>query len=322
MIPERTRPGLAMAAAGSFSHFDALLEAVAPLDDIPVAVVDAAQEEVLRGACEARLQSIVEPVLIGDEAQIRAMLRDIGMDQGSCPNFRIVPAENSEAAAELAVQMVEKGEVKALMKGHIHSDAFLHPILARLRTGQRLSHVFVTELKSYHKLLLITDAAINIAPDLLTKAAILQNAVDLARLLGVECPKAAVLSAIEMVNPAIVSTVDAACLAKMGDRGQIQHALVDGPLAFDNAISAHSAEIKGIRSPVVGDVDILLVPDLVSGNILAKDLEYMAGATLAGIVLGARVPVILTSRADPPRARLVSSALAALVYYGQSKKEN
>ncbi len=320
MIPERNGPGPAE-SAGPFSHFDALLEAVAPLDDIPVAVVDAAQEEVLRGACEARLQSIVEPVLIGDAERIRAMLQDIGMDHGSCPNFRIVHAENGEAAAELAVQMVEKGEVQALMKGHIHSDDFLHPILARLRTGRRLSHVFVTELKSYYKLLLITDAAINIAPDLLTKAAILQNAVDLARLLGVECPKAAVLSAIEKVNPAIVSTVDAACLAKMGDRGQIRHALVDGPLAFDNAISAHSAEIKGIRSPVSGEVDILLVPDLVSGNILAKDLEYMAGATLAGIVLGAQVPVILTSRADPPRARLVSSALAALVHYGHAGKK-
>ncbi|MBW9250262.1 MAG: bifunctional enoyl-CoA hydratase/phosphate acetyltransferase, partial [Acidithiobacillus ferriphilus] len=285
-----------------YAHFDALLAAVAPLNDIPVAVVDAAEEHVLRGACEAKLQSIVDPILIGDENKIRGLLPELGYDSGVCPDFRIIHVDGAEAAAEKGVELVLAGEAKALMKGHLHSDAFLHPILAKLRTDRRLSHVFVADIKTYPKLLLITDAAINIAPDLTTKAAILQNAIDLARILDVTQPKAAILSAVEVVNPAIVSTVDAACLSKMAERGQITGALVDGPLAFDNAISKESAEIKGIQSAVAGDADILLVPDLVSGNILAKDLEYLAGATLAGIVMGARVPVILTSRADPARA--------------------
>ena len=298
-----------------YAHFDALLAAVAPLNDIPVAVVDAAEEHVLRGACEAKLQSIVDPILIGDENKIRSLLLKLGHDSGVCPNFRIIHVDSAEAAAEKGVELVLAGEAKALMKGHLHSDAFLHPILAKLRTDRRLSHVFVADIKTYPKLLLITDAAINIAPDLTTKAAILQNAIDLARILDVTQPKAAILSAVEVVNPAIVSTVDAACLSKMAERGQITGALVDGPLAFDNAISKESAEIKGIQSAVAGDADILLVPDLVSGNILAKDLEYLAGATLAGIVMGAKVPVILTSRADPARARLVSAALAALIHY-------
>ena len=303
-----------------FSHFDAILQQVAPLDDIPVAVVDAGQKEVLEAACAARAQSIVEPILLGNAQKIRALLTGLEQDTGNCPSFRIVDVPNSEAAAAEAVQMVERGEAAAIMKGHIHSDAFLHPILAKLRTDRRLSQIFVAELESYHKPLLITDAAINISPDLLSKAAILQNAIDLARILGVEQPKAAALSAVETVNPAIASTVDAACLAKMAERGQIRHAIVDGPLAFDNAISAQSAEVKGIHSPVAGDVDILLVPDLVSGNILAKDLEYLAHASLAGIVMGAKVPIILTSRADPPRARLVSAALAALLHYTEKSE--
>lgn len=298
-----------------YAHFDALLAAVAPLDDIPVAVVDAAEEHVLRGACEAKIQSIIEPILIGDEPRIRHLLRTLETDFGHCPALRIIHADSAEAAAERGVELVLSGEAKALMKGHLHSDAFLHPILAKLRTDRRLSHVFVADLKTYPKLLLITDAAINIAPDLLTKAAILQNAIDLAHLLDVAEPKAAILSAVEIINPAIVSTMDAACLSKMAERGQITGAQVDGPLAFDNAISKESARIKGIHSGVAGEADILVVPDLVSGNILAKDLEYLAGATLAGIVMGAKVPVILTSRADPARARLVSAGLAALVHY-------
>ncbi|MHB0887305.1 bifunctional enoyl-CoA hydratase/phosphate acetyltransferase [Acidithiobacillus sp.] len=300
-----------------FANFDALLATVAPLDDIPVAVVDAAEEHVLRGACEAKRQSIIEPILIGDEKRIRQLLAEMEMPASgaSCPNFQIIDVPNSVAAAEEGVEMVLAGAAKALMKGHLHSDAFLHPILARLRTDRRLSHIFVADLQTYPKLLLISDAAINISPDLLTKAAILQNAIDLAHILDVAEPKAAILSAVEVINPAIPSTVDAACLSKMAERGQIQGALVDGPLAFDNAISRESAEIKGIHSAVAGDADILIVPDLVSGNILAKDLEYLAGATLAGIVMGAKVPIILTSRADPARARLVSAALAALVHY-------
>jgi len=299
----------------AYPHFDDLLAAIAPLPDIPVAVVDAAEEHVLLGACEAKKQSIVEPILIGDPDKIRHLLQQMGADSGTCPNFQIVAADNPDDAADKGVEMVLSGAAKALMKGHLHSDAFLHPILAKLRTEKRLSHIFVTDISSYHKLLLITDAAINITPDLPTKAAILQNAIDLAHFLDVAHPKAAILSAVEVVNPAIASTVDAACLSKMAERGQITDALVDGPLAFDNAISRESAQIKGIRSEVAGDADILLVPDLVSGNILAKDLEYLAGATMAGIVMGAKVPVILTSRSDPARARLVSAALAALIHY-------
>lgn len=302
----------------SYAHFDDLLAAIAPLPDIPVAVVDATEAHVLQGACEAKQQSIVEPILIGDAAKIRQLLLQLGADSGNCPNFQIVPADSPEAAADIGVEMVLAGKAQAIMKGHLHSDAFLHPILSKLRTGKRLSHIFVTDIASYHKLLLITDAAINITPDLLTKAAILQNAIDLAHILDVSRPKAAILSAVEVVNPAIVSTVDAACLSKMAERGQITDALVDGPLAFDNAISSESAQIKGIHSTVAGDADILVVPDLVSGNILAKDLEYLAGATMAGIVMGAKVPVILTSRADPARARLVSAALAALIHYHQA----
>ncbi|WP_123101842.1 bifunctional enoyl-CoA hydratase/phosphate acetyltransferase [Acidithiobacillus sulfuriphilus] len=304
-----------------FANFDALLATVAPLEDIPVAVVDAAEEHVLRGACDAKQQSIIEPILIGDERRIRQLLAEMGIPASgaSCPNFQIIDVPNSVAAAEKGVEMVLSGAVKAIMKGHLHSDAFLHPILAQLRTERRLSHIFVADLQTYPKLLLISDAAINISPDLLTKAAILQNAIDLAHILDVAEPKAAILSAVEVINPAIPSTVDAACLSKMAERGQIQGALVDGPLAFDNAISRESAEIKGIHSAVAGDADILIVPDLVSGNILAKDLEYLAGATLAGIVIGAKVPIILTSRADPARARLVSAALAALVHYRSAK---
>ncbi|CAB1129972.1 phosphate BCFA and butyryl coenzyme A transferase [Candidatus Hydrogenisulfobacillus filiaventi] len=289
--------------------FGELLQAVRGLPPLPVAVVDAAEEHVLRGACEARDAGLIDPILIGRGDRIRALLERIG----PCPDLPVVEEPDDDAAAERGVAMVLEGRARALMKGHIHSDAFLHPVLAKLRGTRRISHVFMVELASYPKLLAVTDAAININPDLMAKAAILQNAVDLLRLLGREEPKAAALSAVEVINPAIPSTVDAACLAKMADRGQIRGALVDGPLAFDNAISRESAEIKGIRSAVAGEVDILLVPDLVSGNILAKDLEYLAGATLAGVVLGARAPIILTSRADPPRARLVSAALAVLV---------
>ncbi|WP_312260993.1 bifunctional enoyl-CoA hydratase/phosphate acetyltransferase [Candidatus Igneacidithiobacillus taiwanensis] len=296
-----------------YPHFDALLAAVSSLPPLPIAVVDATEEHVLRGACAAHASGIIEPILIGSESKIRSLLSTLCSEYSGCASIEIVAAETEADAAEKGVAIVASGRAKALMKGHLHTDTFLHPILARCRTERRLSHVFVADIASYPKLLLITDAAINISPDLPTKAAILQNAIDLANILEVEHPKAAVLSAVEVINPAIPSTIDAACLAKMADRGQILGAEVDGPLAFDNAISAEAARIKGIRSTVAGDADILLVPDLVSGNILAKDLEYLAGASLAGIVLGARVPIILNSRADPVRARLVSTALAVLM---------
>jgi phosphate butyryltransferase len=295
-----------------FSRFQHLLAEAEVLGPISVAVVEATERQVLEGAKEAADQHLIVPLLIGDEKRIRALAREL--DWGS-DNFQIIPATSDEETAHLGVQLIADGQAQAIMKGHIHTDILLHPILAQLRKGRRLSHVFVAEMPSYAKLLFVTDGAINIAPDLLTKAAILQNAIDLVRLLGIDQVKAAALSAIETVNPNIPSTIEAACLSKMAERGQISGAIVDGPLAFDNAISAESARVKGIQSPVSGDVDIVLVPDLVSGNILAKDLEYLAGALLAGVVIGAEVPIILTSRADPPQARLASAALATIIYH-------
>lgn len=292
-----------------FTTFEDLLRAVRDLPAMPIAVIDADERHVLEGVCEATEAGYIDPVLIGDEAGIRRKLDTIA----GAKRLRIVHAPEEDAMAEKGVEFIEKGEVKALMKGHIHTDTFLHPILLHhLQGRKRISHVFLADLKTYPKLLYITDAAINISPDLPTKMHIVQNAVDFSRLLGVEQPRVAALSAVEVVNPAIASTIDAACLAKMADRGQIKGAIVDGPLAFDNAISAESAEVKGIRSPVAGDVDILMVPDLVSGNILGKDLEYLAGAQMAGFVVGTKVPIVLTSRSDPPRARLISCAVAAL----------
>jgi phosphotransacetylase len=292
-----------------FTTFEDLLRSVRGLPAMPLAVIDADERHVLEGVCEATEAGYIDPILIGDETRIRSKLDTMA----GTKHFRIVHAPEEDAMAEKGVELIEKGAVRALMKGHIHTDAFLHPILLHhLQGKKRISHVFLADLKTYPKLLYITDAAINISPDLPTKMHIVQNAVDLSRLLGVERPKVAALSAVEVVNPAIVSTIDAACLAKMADRGQIEGAVVDGPLAFDNAISAESARVKGIRSPVAGDVDILMVPDLVSGNILGKDLEYLAGAQMAGLVVGTRVPIILTSRSDPPRARLISCAVAAL----------
>lgn len=230
-------------------------------------------------------------------------------------------ASSEQEAAHEGVRLVKSGVAHALMKGDLHTDVFLNPILNQLRVGKRVSHVFVTELARYHKLLYVTDAAVNIAPDLKTKAEIIQNAVGMAHVLGINEPRTAILSAIEVINPAIPCTIDAACLAKMADRGQFPGALVDGPLAFDNAISAESAAIKGIRSPVCGEVDLLLVPDLVSGNILAKTLEYLAGATLAGVVLGAVVPIILTSRADPPQAHVASAAVSNVLFHRRRERQ-
>jgi phosphotransacetylase len=293
-----------------FANFDELLKAVQYLPAMPMAVIDADELHVLEGACEAAEAGYVDPILIGDENRIRDLLKTITCSK----TFRIIHAPDEDDMAEKGVDLIEKGDVLALMKGHIHTAEFLHPILAHhLQGKKRISHLFLADMKTYPKLLYITDAAINISPDLTMKMHIVQNAVDMARLLGVSLPKVAALSAVEVVNPAIPSTIDAACLGKMSDRGQIKGGVVDGPLAFDNAISAESARIKGIESPVSGDVDILLVPDLVSGNILGKDLEYLAGAQMAGFVAGTKVPIILTSRSDPPRARLISCAVANLV---------
>jgi len=289
----------------------AILERARNHPPLPVAVVDAQEAHVLVGVVEASDHGLIEPVLLGPRAQIESVCRQLGCPPDRFPVIDMAPAAQ---AAEAGVQLVLEGKASALIKGWIHTDELMRPVLRRLRTARRVSHVFIADLPTYHKLLFITDAAINIAPDLATKAAILQNAIDLVRILGVDRPKAAALSAIELVKPSIPSTLDAACLSKMAQRGQITHAEVDGPLAFDNAISRDAARIKQINSVVAGEADILLAPDLDAGNILAKDLEYLAGATLAGIVIGAGVPLMLTSRSDPPAARLISAAIAVLLH--------
>ena len=278
---------------------------------VSVAVVDAGEEHVLKGAFEAADAGLINPILIGRKNQIDPLCQKLGY---SSNQFTVIEAHSEKESAQKGIELVQAGEAQALAKGWIHTDALMRPVLKNLRTERRVSHVFVTDLPNYHKLLFITDAAINIEPDLLTKAEIVQNAVDLARILGLETPKVAALSAVEVVKPAIQSTCDAACLSKMAQRRQIKHAIIDGPLAFDNAISKQAARIKQIDSEVSGDADILLAPDLPAGNILAKDLEYLANATLAGIVIGAQVPVILTSRSDGAVARIASAAICSLVH--------
>ncbi len=290
---------------------------------IRVAVVAADQGLVLESVQQAVALGLIEPRLIGDPDAILACADAVGMEIGP---HEIVGAASEDEAARIGADLVRHGNADAVMKGNIHSDAFMRALLDAERglrvPGQRVSHVFMVDIPAYPKLLAITDAAINITPDLNAKAQILQNAIALVRLLGVKTPKAAVLSAVETINPAIASTLDAACLALMAKRGQIAGAIVDGPMAFDNAISADAAREKGIVSEVAGDVDILLVPDLVSGNILAKNLEYLAGATVAGIVLGLAAPVVLSSRADPPAARLAALALAVLMHRPAPQKDH
>ncbi len=278
-----------------------------------VAVAAAAHKLVLQSVQRAVEQGLIIPLLVGREEDIRQRALEIGW---ALEHEQIVPTPTNSAAADAAVSLVREGQAQVLMKGYLHTDEMLRSVLRQetgLRTDRLLSHVFVLEVPTYHKLLLITDAAINITPDISQKASITQNAVDLARRLGVGTPKVAALSSIETINPNIPSTVHAACLSKMSERGQIKGAIVDGPLAFDNAISAEAAQDKGINSPVAGDVDVVVVPDLDAGNILSKNLEYLASAKMAGIVMGASVPVVLTSRSDPPRARVYSLALASLL---------
>ncbi len=294
------------------SRLQELIKQAKTLPPVTVAVVDAGEAHVLKGAFEAADAGLIIPVLVGRKKVIDTVCQNIGYSSG---HLNIIEAVSEQEAAQKGIELVQAGEAQALAKGWIHTDALImRPVLKHLRTARRVSHVFIADLPKYHKLLYITDAAINIEPDLLTKAAIVQNAVDLARILGVSLPKVAALSAVEVVKPAISSTCDAACLSKMAQRRQITNAIVDGPLAFDNAISKQAAEIKQIESEVSGEADILLAPDLPAGNILAKDLDYLANATLAGIVLGAQVPIILTSRSDGAVARLASAAVCSLVH--------
>lgn len=284
-------------------------------DPIRVAVVNAAQKVVLETLSEAVELGIIEPILIGESNAIRELAVSAGIRNAT---ERIIDVKGDAAAAAAGVSLIRDGDADVLMKGHIHTDVFLRAILdsehgLRL-AGRRVSHAFLCDIPSYSKFLVITDAAINIAPNLNAKAQILQNAIELCQLLGIDTPKAAVLSAVETVNPEIPSTLDAAALTMMALRDQIHGAIVDGPLAFDNAISRMAATQKGIASKVAGQSDILLVPDLVSGNVLAKTLEYLAGAVAAGVVLGLSAPVILSSRSDPSSSRLAALALAALIH--------
>lgn len=293
------------------ARFNDLLAIVRSMPAVRCAVAHPCDEGSLRGAVDAAGYGLLEPVLIGPEARIRAIAEEFSLDLNG---LDIVNTPHSHAAAEHAAAMADAGEVQSLMKGSLHTDELIRAVLARagLRTGRRMSHVFRFDVPLYSKPLLITDAALNIRPTLEEKVDIVQNAIDFARMLGVELPRVAVLSAQENVSSNMPSTVDAAALCKMADRGQIRGGLLDGPLAFDNAISSEAAMIKQIASPVAGQADILAVPDLESGNMLAKQLEYLAGATGSGIVLGARVPIALTSRADGPRARVASATLVQL----------
>ena len=300
--------------------FTKLLRRCEGLAPVSCAVVHPCDRDSLLGPVEAARRGLIIPVLIGPEAKIRAVA---DAEQIDLSGYRIVPTEHSHAAAEKAVAMARAGEVESLMKGSLHTDeimAAVVPSAAGLRTARRISHVFLMDVPAYPRVLLVTDAAINIYPTLDDKVDIVQNVIDLARVLGIAIPKVAILSAVETVNPKIQSTVDAAALCKMADRGQISGGALDGPLAFDNAVSEEAARTKKIVSPVAGKADILLVPDLEAGNMVAKQLQYLAGADSAGIVLGTRVPIVLTSRADSVRTRLASTAVMALVANARREK--
>ncbi len=293
------------------ARFQDLLALGNGLSAVRCAVVHPCDVESLSGAMDSASYGLIIPVLIGPEARIRKLAEEAGIDLSGA---EIVSEPHSHAAAERAAALAASGDVEIIMKGSLHTDELIVAVLKRpeLRTGRRMSHVFRFDIPLYSKPLLITDAALNIRPTLQEKVDIIQNAIDFARIMGVQVPKVAILSAVETVNPNIPSTLDAAALCKMAERGQIKGGILDGPLAFDNAISAHAAQIKKIDSPVAGDADIMAVPDLESGNMLAKQLEYLAGASGSGLVLGARVPIALTSRADGPMNRVASSLLAKL----------
>jgi phosphate acetyltransferase len=301
--------------------YEALLKRCAELEPVPTAVAHPCEASALAGAIEAGEKKLITPILVGPAAKIHDVAGEAGIALGS---VRIVDAAHSHDSAAKAVALVRAGEAELLMKGSLHTDELLSAVVARetgLRTGRRISHVFIMDVPTYHKVLIVTDAAINIAPALDDKVDICQNAVDLARALGLERPNVAILAAVETVNAKMPSTIDAACLCKMADRGQIKGALLDGPLAFDNAISKQAAQIKGITSEVAGNPDILLVPDLEAGNILAKQLSFLANADSAGLVLGARVPIILTSRADSVRSRIASCGVAVLAAYARRRAQ-
>jgi len=300
-----------------YERLIARCKALAPM---ACAVAHPCDESSLRGAVEAGQMGLFKPVLVGPKARIEAVAAQFGIDLSGC---ELVDAPHSAGSAETAVRLAREGRAEMLMKGSLHTDELMAAVVKRetgLRTGRRVSHCFVMDVPAIDRVVIITDAAVNIFPTLQDKADIVQNAIDLAHALGLAQPRVAILSAMETVNPQVPSTIEAAALCKMAERGQITGGVLDGPLALDNAIDLGAAQIKKIRSPVAGQADILVVPDLEAGNMLAKSLSFMADADAAGIVLGARVPVILTSRADSVQTRLASCAVAAL--FAQARRES
>ncbi|MBR8253013.1 bifunctional enoyl-CoA hydratase/phosphate acetyltransferase [Burkholderia ambifaria] len=306
-------PGLLPRADGALPSLIARACNAPPLVIAVVHPCDATSLAALAALAASPLGALIEPLIVAPRAKVLRVADEAGIDLAK---WTIEDVPHSHAAAARAVELAAAGRAGALMKGSLHTDELMGAVVAAgsgLRTDKRMSHCFLIETPAYPRPFILTDAAVNIAPDLAQKAAITQNAVDVAHALGVACPRVAVLCAVETVNPAMRSTLDAAALAKMAERGQITGAIVDGPLAFDNAISLRAARDKGIDSPVAGRADILVVPDIEAGNMLAKQLEYLGGAANAGIVVGARVPIVLTSRADSVAVRVASCALAALL---------
>jgi len=304
---------------GPPSKYARLINAAQAEAVIKVAVAHPCDDVSLHGAIEGARLRLIEPILVGPVARIRSVASQAGLDLGG---LEIVDAEHSHASATKAVELVTTGRVEALMKGSLHTDELMGAVVSRqagIRTARRISHCFVMDVPKHPTALIITDAAVNIAPTLDDKVDIVQNAIDLAHALGLESVRVAILSAMETVNAKVPSTIEAAALCKMADRGQITGALLDGPLALDNAISPEAAAIKRIASPVAGRANVLVVPDLEAGNMLAKSLSFLAHADAAGIVLGARVPIILTSRADTLLTRLASCAVAVLVAAARRK---
>lgn len=309
-----------MAQATGTGKYEQLLVRCSSCPPIPTAVANPCDRSALSGAVEAAKLGLILPLLVGPSAKIAEAAAAAGID---LEKLEIIDTPHSHASAARAVELIREGRAEILMKGSLHTDELMAAVVAReggLRTARRISHVFVMDVPTYHKVLIVTDGAINIAPTLEDKADICQNAIDLAISLGLATPKVAILAAVETVTSKMPATIDAAALCKMAQRGQITGGILDGPLAFDNAISAQAAAIKGIQSPVAGDPDILLAPDLEAGNILAKQLSFLANADSAGLVLGARVPVILTSRADSVRSRIASCAVATLVAHARRTK--
>jgi len=311
---------LSAGAPAPGSKYDRLISRAREGESPITMVVHPCDESSLRGAISAAELGIIEPVLVGPSAKIQAVAREHGIDIGK---YKIVDAPHSDAAAAKAVELIKAGQGELLMKGSLHTDELMRAVTsssAGLRTERRISHVFVMDVPTYPETLFITDAAINIFPDLDAKRDIVQNAIDLFTQVGLGTPRVAILSAVETVTSKIPSTIEAAALCKMADRGQITGGILDGPLAFDNAIDPEAARIKGIKSPVAGRAQILVVPDLEAGNMLAKNLTFLAKADAAGLVLGARVPVILTSRADSVRSRMASCAAAVLYAHARRQK--